>query len=130
MTIRHHPFAIVLLIAASLGLAGCSGEPGEDDIRDAIKRDPGTRAGLELLFGGVQGVARRRGQATSGVTAQEFLDKAIIEKSGCKEAQGQPGYVCDFRMGNGTGKGPVNMSPPIKGRFFETNDGWTYQEMR
>ncbi|MBB4305684.1 hypothetical protein GGD81_004766 [Rhodobium orientis] len=123
MTIRHHPFATALLVAASLGLAGCSGEPDEDDMEEALRRDPMMSRLAEVTAN--QPVPQGR-----ETTAEAYLDSLSVNKSGCAEARGAPGYVCDFKMTIGTNRSNMRSDRPGKGRFFQADDGWTYQEMR
>ena len=98
------------VIAPALGLllAGCSGEPGSGDILEALNANPKFQMTLAMLAGG-------RGQAA----LDQIRQNGVVEKSGCKEAQGAPGYVCDFRWGTKGPDGNVRYGNPTKGRFFK-----------
>lgn len=108
--------------AIALFIAGCSGEPGEADVRAALERNEKTILGLSMLF-----FDPGNRNADPADTAKRFLREAAIKIDGCAQAQGAPGFMCDFRMGRPDGKA---MSPPLKGRFFKTDDGWHFEETK
>lgn len=55
------------------------------------------------------------------------MDKISVEKGACTEATGQPGFVCDFRLGIDR-NGRLDHGPWAKGRFFESSGGWQFEE--
>lgn len=97
---------------AGLLLSGCSGEPSANDILQALNADPKFQVTLAMLTGGQSSV-------------DAIKKSGVIEKSGCKEAQGAPGYVCDFRWGTKGPDGTVRYGNPMRGRLFKTSSGWS-----
>lgn len=112
---------VATIIVAPL-LSGCSGEPGESDVREALRRNQMVVFGLaSTLFD-----PKNRNADTSAM-AQKILSEASIKIDGCVPAQGAPGFVCDFRVGRPDGSGQTQ---PMKGRFFQAEDGWRFEERR
>jgi len=98
-------------VFAALLLAGCSGEPSSDDILQALNTDPKFQMTLGMLAG-------------SQANLDAMKKNGVVEKSGCKEAQGAPGYVCDFRWGTKGPDGKVRYGSPMRARLFKTSQGW------
>lgn len=113
---------LATIVAALLALSGCSGEPGESDVRAALERNERMVLGLSMLF-----FDPSNRSANTADTAKKFLREASIKIDGCADAQNAPGFVCDFRLGRPDGKA---MSPPMKGRFFKTDSDWNFEEVR
>lgn len=110
------------IVLAALLLSGCSGEPGESDIRRALERN-------EMLIFSLSGMffdPKNRNADTSGM-ARKLLREATVKIDGCASAANAPGFVCDFRFAKADGNG---YAPPMKGRFFKADDGWQYEQMR
>jgi hypothetical protein len=59
-----------------------------------------------------------------------LMKNSVVEKSGCAAAQGSPGFICDFRWGARQPDGKAQLSPPAKGRFFKSGDGWAVEIAR
>lgn len=108
-------------LCLTLGLAACSGEPSADNMKEATNNNQGFDFLLNMLAG-----ASQPGQNPSARIA-DIKRNAVVEKSGCVEAQGSPGYVCDYRYGRRLPGGEISYSPPIKGRFYKTGDGWAVE---
>jgi hypothetical protein len=108
-----------LAVSCALGLAGCSGEPGASDIKEAAHRNPQfvMMVAMSANMGGRGGDAQVR----------QVLDKAVVEKSSCATAQGAPGYVCDFRWGAPQPGGGHQFGQPVKGRFYKTGSEWNVE---
>ncbi len=92
-----------LLLGAILTLTGCSGEPNADDMKTSLESAMKANPILAAMFSG-------------------FED---FEKVACKEAEGKPGYVCDYKathtiMGQKT-------TAPGTARFVEGDNGWEAQ---
>lgn len=111
------------LALACLALAGCSGEPSDSNMADALKNDPM----LRMVASEMSSRPVSPGRET---TAEAFLDSLTVAKLGCVEAQGAPGYVCDFKFTIGTNKSNKMSDRPGKGRFFKGPDGWSFEEIR
>lgn len=61
-----------------------------------------------------------------GAKAAAFNGFSSFKKHGCAEAQGQPGYVCDFSFELTMGQ--EHMKNSGKGRFFKIDSGWGFEE--
>jgi hypothetical protein len=96
---------------ASVLLAGCSGEPNSDDILQALNADPKFQMTLGMLAG-------------SQANLDAVKKNGVVEKSGCKDAQGAPGYVCDFRWGTKGPDGKIHYGNPMRARLFKASQGW------
>lgn len=118
-TLQNMQRLAVIMVSALL--SGCSGEPGEPDIRDALARNQQTMMGLTMLFAGP------RGDSNAEAKAKSFIREAAIKVDGCVAAQNAPGFVCDFRMGQPGGQ---QMGPPMKARFFKSGNGWDLEQTR
>lgn len=109
---RRSKFLACLLTGhLALALSGCSGEPDESEMRDAMGKHPQ----FQLLL-----LAISKGKEDQ---VPQTLAKSKIEKFSCVAAKEAPGYVCDFRWGlpvNGT----VEYGAPQKRRFFKGAGGW------
>jgi hypothetical protein len=110
----HMKLRVLLPALAGLMIAGCSGEPGTGDILQALNAHPKFQMTLAMLGGG-----------RSPSELEDIKKNGVIEKSGCKEAQGAPGYVCDFRWGSKGPDGQLRYGNPTKGRFFKTGGVWS-----
>jgi hypothetical protein len=99
-----------IFLAAALLLAGCA--PGESDMQQALLRNAQFRVIVAMLGG--------------GITPEQLA----IEKSSCADAQGAPGYVCDFRIGRKLPNGAINYGGSAKGRFFKSGGGWEVEISR
>lgn len=113
--------SLAAMLAAAL-LSGCSGEPGESDIREALQRNQMVVFGLSGMF-----FDPGNRNADTSAMARKFLGEATVKIDGCSTAQSAPGFVCDFRLGRLDGAG---LTPPMKGRFFKADDGWQFEQMR
>ena len=112
--------AVYALVVASL--AGCGdGSPSESNMKQALRDNQKFMTGLMFLMA-AQG--HRDGEKAAG----EAMTQAVLDKSGCAQAQGAPGFICDFRLGQKTDSG-VQYGPPGKGRFFKSGDGWAMELM-
>ena len=100
---------VIVMALLSLALCGCSDEPGANDMKQAIVSNPAMAA-----------LARIGGHDLSDL---------VVDKGGCAAATGVPGYVCDVRVGYRAG-GQAQYGAWGKGRFFKTNGGWQFQEIR
>jgi len=96
---------------SGLLLAGCSGEPSASDILTALNADPKFQMTVAMLAGNQSNL-------------DAIKKNGVVEKSACKEAQGAPGYVCDFRWGTKAPDGAVRYGNPMRARFFKTGNGW------
>jgi len=94
----------VVMLASLLALTGCSGEPSEADMKISLEAVMKSNPIMASLFSGFD----------------EF------EKLGCKEAEGKPGYVCDYRATT-TVMGQKNTSN-ASARFVEGDSGWQAQQ--
>ncbi len=107
---------LTVLAGSALMLAACfGGEPSASNIQQAAKESG-------LLHNDMRGrlpfnVAR------SSSALEQAIEVAKIEKSGCARAQGQPGYMCDFKIGIPEGGG-FKYGPSLTARFFKTDSGW------
>jgi hypothetical protein len=104
------------ILAGALVLTGCSGEPSESDMIQAINAHDRFRLTIVATL-----MARGVAEADAKTI---FRENSRIEKSGCVQAQGMPGFVCDFRWGLKQPDGSVNFLNPAKGRFFKSGNGW------
>jgi hypothetical protein len=98
-------------------LAAC--EPSADNMREATYKNEKFQFMLALLAGGNP----RPGQSPDAAV-EEMKRNGVIDKSACSEAQGAPGYICDYRWGQRQANGSVQYGTPVKGRFFKSGDGW------
>jgi hypothetical protein len=98
------------LLAPVILLAGCA--PGESEMQEALSRNDKFVMTLAMLGGGMR------------------PDQVAVEKSSCTDAQGAPGYVCDFRLGRKGPGGVTNLSGPAKGRFFKSGGKWEVELAR
>jgi hypothetical protein len=117
------------LFLAALSLAACdSGEPSQSDMLQAMKSEGSLPDLIRMgVIVGLHGSQR-------GPDLEKAVDKAVkgfvVEKASCAEAQGAPGYVCDFRMGFPMPDGHVEYGQPGKSRFFKTGAGWSFEQPR
>jgi hypothetical protein len=116
----------MMAAAAALGalavLPGCSGEPSEADMRQAVQKSiqeasNAADAASRFLTGDDRG---------SGLFKVEI---ETFEKIGCKEAQGAPGYVCDYRMSLTKDSSVIGAlaggaKDVGQARFVKAKDGW------
>ncbi|WP_297109161.1 hypothetical protein [uncultured Devosia sp.] len=107
-----------LIAGVAVTLAACSGEPGGNDMKQAIRNNQMVMAQMQML-------AQTGG---ASVTASQMLDASEVEKGSCMEAQNQPGFVCDFRV-NATVGGQRQTGQWSKARFFNA-DGWQMEQVR
>ena len=98
-----------MMILSALLLAGCSSEPSESNMLEALNRNPQWMMTLGML---------------SGREPAEAMKAGVLEKASCAEAQGSPGHVCDFRWGMKQPNGNVQYGTPAKGRFYKAGEGW------
>lgn len=106
-------------------LAGCSGEPSNGDIHEALKDDEDFRMALQMMVEAEAMFAGNRSK-NGAADARRMIEEMRFEKGSCVDAQNAPGYVCDFRA-RMPGKKP---SPPTKGRFFKSGGKWSFEEVR
>lgn len=114
-------FHIAGLLAMSLTLAACSGEPSGSDMQQAVEK-----AVKEQIAQQNQRLSALAGSSAAnpfGKTAFSGFSKFI--KHACVRASDEPGYVCDFDFS--TDKGA---STHDKGRFYEANGGLAFEERR
>lgn len=97
---RISAFSTSLLLASSLLLAGCSGEPDSEDIHAALK----SAAEANMIVG----------ELMKTVTD--------VEKVSCKAAEGKSGYVCDYKVTSNLIGSPVTQN--ASARFVEGDKGW------
>jgi hypothetical protein len=119
------------LFLATLSLAACgSGEPSQSEMLQAIKASPTLHQQVGLML--MANLTLRASQ--SAAEKEQAIDKEIsgivVEKATCVEAQGAPGYMCDFRMGFPQADGQLQYGPPGKSRFFKTGAGWSVEDPR
>jgi len=100
-------------------LSGCSSEPGTEDMLAAMNNNPKFQATLIL--------ATDPRAANPEAAIARLKNSGVIEKSGCAQAQGAPGYVCDFRWGSRQPDGTVRYGTPLKGRFYKSGSGWAVE---
>jgi hypothetical protein len=114
-------FHIAGLLAMSLTLAACSGEPSELEMQQAVEK-----AVKEQITQQNQLFATLAGKDTANPFGKAaFSGFAKFVKHGCIRASDEPGYVCDFDFS--TDKGA---STHDKGRFFQANGGLAFEERR
>lgn len=106
----------------SLLLAGCSGEPGTAEIKQAFGNNARF---MQSIAAGMQLEASVTGGAA--MSADELLATLVVEKGQCAPATGSSGFVCDFRAGRDMG-GERQFGPWTKARFFQASDGWQFEE--
>lgn len=111
-----------VLLALLLTAAGCSMEPSDADLKSAIEKSMSkTNESLNQtaqMFGGA-------GKALTDMIGQ--VEVHGVRKIGCVQADGSPGYVCDFE---------IDMTVPFAGRskkmekarFVKGPDGWVIAE--
>jgi hypothetical protein len=115
----HVRAATMSALAAAALLGGCfGGEPSEKEMAQALHDNPKFQATV-LIMAGLQR------NANAEKTLAEIRKVGTVEKSACKEAQGSPGYVCDFRWGPKRPDGGVAYGAPMKGRFYKSGDAWS-----
>jgi hypothetical protein len=115
--------AAVAVLACGL-LAGCSGDPSADDMLKAVQANEHFRASLMFLAMAAD-PSRSPDEAVT-----TLMKNSVVVNSGCAAAQGAPGFMCDFRWGARQPDGKVQFSPPAKGRFFKSGDGWAVEIAR
>ena len=129
------------LILAAFSLVACgSDEPSQSDMLQAVKSSPALRqrisamaASEEILKTGktLRAPAEEKAFNEKIATAvNEKIAGVVVEKASCIQAQGAPGYVCDFRIGSPQPNGQVRYGPPAKARFFKTASGWSFEKSR
>lgn len=111
-----------LLLTLALLLSACSDEPGNEDMLQATHANPKFQMMLGLVAGNNPQFRRNPDAAMN-----EMKRNAVIEKSGCAQAQGAPGYVCDYRWGQRQPDGAVQYGNPLKGRFFKVGNAWAVE---
>jgi hypothetical protein len=120
------------VFAGVLGLAACGlGEPSEEDMLQALKSNVPARAAAELMMLSNPDKFKRmptQRAVDEERAADEMMRTAVVEKASCVQAQGAPGYVCDFRMGFRQLNGQIQYGQPGKGRFFKTGAGWSFDQ--
>lgn len=108
---------IALFTTVALALCGCfGGEPSAGNMLDAVKKESSVREAIKMT-------AAFDGSKNPDQAADEMVKTIKVEKSGCAQAQGKPGYMCDFRIGMQAG-GKFEYGPPANGRFFKAGDEW------
>lgn len=120
---RHAATRTTVLLVAVLGLAGCSGDPSEADMLAAVNGNAQFQQAMAVLAMDMRG-------RVSQATLNDLKSRGLIEKSACAQAQGAPGYVCDFRWGASQPDGKTLYGAPMKGRFFKSGDGWVAELTR
>jgi hypothetical protein len=116
------------LTAASLLLGGCFGsEPSESEMLQALRTNQHFRQGLLLFVVGDVNFGRPDQQRNEERVLDNLFKLIVVEKSACVEAQGSPGYICDFRTGRKQPSGEKQYGPPVKARFFKSGDGWAVE---
>jgi hypothetical protein len=111
------------LLACGL-LTGCSGDPSADDMLKAVQANERFRTSLIFLAMATD-PSRSPDEAVT-----TLMKSSVVEKSGCAAALGAPGFICDFRWGARQPDGKAQLSPPAKGRFFKSGDGWAVEIAR
>ena len=98
-----------LLLACSL-LAGCSGEPSEDEMRSLVESFMRT-------------AVRAKGQ-------QAFTQFAAFRKQGCVDSKGKPGhYDCYYAATFAPQSGQPPLSVNGKGRFSPDAKGFAFEDL-
>jgi hypothetical protein len=101
----------VLLLGTLVSLVGCSGEPSDGDINDAINKQ-----------------YEQQIERSAGLLNEDSVKINSIKKVGCVEAEGQQGYNCDVEV-DIVVKVPFAGEQKQKGvnnfRLVETDDGWS-----
>ncbi len=101
----------LILLAVSVMLVGCSGEPSESDIRSALDKDVAQSAATMKAMTG-----------SSNLFGKTEIHS--VKKIRCKEANDSSGFYCDFE---------IDITAPMVGRqkdvgkalFVKAKDGWT-----
>lgn len=104
MKLRRSITLPAMLLGAVLALTGCSGEPSSTDMKQALESAMKANPIVAAMFGGFE----------------EF------EKIACKEAEGKPGFVCDYKATT-TVMGQKTTSNGTA-RFTQGKNGWEAQE--
>ncbi|WP_417308032.1 hypothetical protein [Devosia sp.] len=102
----------------ALLLSACSGEPGANEIKQALRSNNDLY--LQMLAAA----------ELAGVPANfdQILADSSVEKGGCSQAQGEPGFICDYRL-NAVIGGQKQHGQWDKARFFNA-DGWQMDRVR
>ena len=102
----------------ALSAGGCfGGEPSADEMAEAFRDNPRFQQALMVTL-------------PAPGAMQQALKTLVAEKSGCKAAQGEPGYVCDGRFGSKQPNGTVRWGEPLKGRFYKVDGKWVVDLQR
>jgi hypothetical protein len=98
--------------ALALAVGACfGGEPSESDMAEAMRNNIKIQQAVMLSL-------------PAPGAMEQALKTAVAEKSACKAAQGEPGYVCDFRFGSKQTNGTVRWGEAAKGRFYKVDGKW------
>ena len=109
------------LCVVVLTLLGCSDDqPSASDMLSTIRMEE--YMGKSILVTAV-------GPEKDDVL-KRALRTAAIEKAGCAKAQGEPGYVCDFRLSFRNQRGETEFGPQSKARFFKAGSDWRIAQAR
>jgi hypothetical protein len=111
--------AAMLLI--TLTLSGCSGQPSESEMRQAVQGNQSLRDAQAVMA-----MANTRLRHVSE-SAKALMAKIAVETGSCAEAQGVPGYASDFRLGAPDAQGKVQYGAPLQRRLFEAGNGWSVE---
>lgn len=100
MNLASNTIKLLLVVAASLTLTACGGEPSQGDIDAAIKKE---QLAMPKLMEGLVPVVKN------------------VKKIGCK-ADGEKAYICDVELEvEQLGKTNKGIAPV---RFVKGSDGW------
>ena len=114
--------ALCVVAACVLGLAGCSGEPSEEEIVKLVKKgvDEGNAQAARMT----RGLSSIMGGAPAMIDPNSMKTELhSVKKIGCSAAQGESGYVCDLELDITVPLAGRNKQV-IKWRFVKGSDGW------
>lgn len=101
----------ILIPLLAVALSGCSGEPSEADLKNALIKEV-DKANVLL-------------DKSSGVLGAQSLKTEVkeVKKIGCKESSDSAGYNCDIKI---TATSPMLGTTTNNGtaRFVKGDDGW------
>jgi hypothetical protein len=114
-----------------VGMANRFGEDGSRELPESVKQ---SNAEIDCkLSGRCSGLNEQSEPAHQSVNPEQIvkniLKDMVLEKSDCVEANGLPGFICDFRIQT-TFQDKKEWGKPAKGRFFKTGDDWNYEEVK
>lgn len=103
------------LIGLLFALIGCSSQPSENDIREAIEKNLDESAMAAQSLGG----------KAAGDMARKSNKLNSAKKVGCKE-DGEKAYRCDVEIDANTMIGPIKRTQNM--RFVRGDSGWVVSQ--